>query len=257
MGIILNTLARILQKQEIQNKPKVETQKSKEEIFAQRVNSLPTDVDRILAFESLKGQQKAFIIIDKSKSQAQIYKGKEIVDTVEVGVGADYGDDLNTMEYKNGQIVGDRKTTPSGLYYAKPQNPQLNYVDNDKYTTDNVLNCFILHGIQHPVENSNTGHLAIHQLPNDLAVERSTLFSNQGSRRSMSTGCVNVQSKDFQRIAKNINSNGTPVYVLPEEKDNSLEVVSLPNGLYMKTHYGDEQKENILQKALKSFFKLN
>ena len=49
-----------------------------EEKIAQEINTIPSGVDKILEFEKLKGEQRAFIIVDKTKSEANIYKNGEM-----------------------------------------------------------------------------------------------------------------------------------------------------------------------------------
>lgn len=250
---ILNKIFNYPTENNISKEEKTTQRNDTPKTFIEKINSLPSDVERILEFEKLKGDQKAFIIINKTNSQATVYKEGKIIDKIEVGVGETFGDDLNTVEYSDGKFSDYGKTTPSGKF--RTLSPYDYTIKNkDDYTDTEGINMLLLKGVQHPADYKQSTMLALHQIPK-TSPEREELFNTTGSRRSMSTGCVNFKTEDFKRLITEILPTGTSVYILPEEKGNSLELVSLDNGLWFKTKYADEEKNNILERAIDKFFK--
>lgn len=207
-----------------------------------KINSMSDDIEKILEFEKLKSEQQAFVIINKTKSQAQVYKNGELKKTFNVGVGKTAGDDLNTVTYHNGEFSGTGATTPPGGFTT-----QVPY--------DKSLNILLLKGVQHPINYKDNVQLALHDIPPSKQERLSMLETN--GRKSMSNGCINFKSEDFEQLKKEINPAGTSVYILPEEQENRLELISTPNGLWFKPKYKDKDKANIFEEAFRKFFKLN
>lgn len=222
--------------------------------FVQKINSIETDIEKILEFEKHRAEQKAFVIINKTKSQADVYRDGKIIDRIEVGVGETFGDDLNTVKYANGVFENTGRTTPAGEFITSAPY-DYNILNKNDYVDGVNINMFLLRGVQHPVDYKHSTMLALHEIPQNH-LERDVLFDVVGTRRSMSTGCVNFRREDFKRLASEIKPTGTPVYILPEETGNFLELVSLPNGMWFKTKYADKEKNNIFEQAFRKFFRL-
>lgn len=222
-----------------------------------KINSIKDDVEKILEFEKLKSEQQAFVIINKSKSQAEVYKNGKVINSYAVGVGKTVGDDLNTVKYsfKEGSFSESGRTTPSGEFKTVAPH-DFNIINKSDYTDDNGVNMLLLKGVQHPADYKERTMIALHEIPNTM-LERNKMFEINGSRRSMSTGCVNFRKEDFKQLAQEINPTGTPVYILPEEKGNRLELISTPNGLWFKTNYKDKEKASIFETAFRKFFRLD
>ena len=219
-----------------------------EEKIAQEINTIPSGVDKILEFEKLKGEQRAFIIVDKTKSEANIYKNGEIIDQFEVGVGTNIGDDLHTAIYDFNSCGWSKegRYTPSGQF-------RTGHIFND---ANNHAFGIYLNGVQHPVGFKQSSYIAIHKIFNKDLAERLPMFKTKGQRRGISAGCVNIIPDEFQRLADRVTPKAD-VFILPEEPNNKLELVSLPNGLWFKTKYADQEKENIFLDAMRKFFKLD
>lgn len=223
--------------------------------FISRINKLTSDVDKIKEFEKAKACDKPFVIVDKTKSQAYVYNKDIITDTFEVGVGKTYGDDLNTVKYdfKQGLFLDGGETTPPGMFVT--QRPYNIYSSDEYSSVKGQINILVLKGVQHPADYKQNTSIALHQVSNKMQ-KRLEQFKTIDTRRSMSNGFINFRPQDFEKLKGRINESGTTVYILPEEKGNSLELVQLPNGLWFKPHYQDKNKENVFISALKKFFKL-
>lgn len=226
-----------------------------EEKVAARINMLETDIEKILAFEAAKGNQNAFMIINKAQSHADVYKAGKQIDRFEVAVGETVGDSLNTATYYDGKFGETGRTTPPGQYFTVAPFG-LNIKNREDFESGKIVNCLVLNGVQHPIDFRCLTSIGLHQVPKSHP-ERLEMLDIKDTRRSMTTGCVNFMPEDFYRLADEINPNRTSVYILPEDTGNKLEVVLLPKGLWMKPKYADLEKENIFVAAMKKFFKIN
>ena len=222
--------------------------------IAEEINSIKSDFDKIMEFENIRGKQNAFVIINKQTSRAEVYRNGKLVDRFEVGVGKEYGDDLNTATYSNGVFSEEGRTTPSGQFSTRAPF-DYNILNKKDYDDGKTINLLVLNGVQHPASFKGYTSLALHQVSQKQLAERMKMFNFEGVRRSMSTGCINFIPQDFYRFGSEIKPNGTHVFILPEETGNSLELISSPNGLWFKTKYSDEEKENIFLDAMQKFFK--
>lgn len=110
----------------------------------------------------------------------------------------------------------------------------------------------LLNGVQHPADFKGYTTIALHRIPKSHP-ERLKMMDIKDTRRSLTTGCINFVPEDFYRLADEISPNGTPVYILPEETGNKLEVISLPKGLWMKPRYNNPEQENIFITAMKKY----
>ena len=222
--------------------------------IAKEINKLNSDTEKILEFEKIKGNQNAFIIIDKKRSVADVYKEGKPTDSFDIGIGEKFGDDLNSAKYINGKFVKEGRTTPSGQFFTYPPY-DFNITNKEDFEAGKVINCLLLDGVQHPAGFNYRTTLALHQVSKSHP-ERLPEFNIKDRRRGITTGCVNFLPEEFYRLAEEITPNRTPVYILPEEKGNKLELVLLPDGLWFKTNYADTKKENEFLSAMAKFFKL-
>lgn len=225
-----------------------------EKKLAEEINLLQNDIDKILEFENIKGKQNAFVIINKTKSQANVYRNNKLYDSFEIGIGEKFGDDLNTAKYINGEFSKEGRTTPAGQFFTYLP---YDYNINNKVGYDNgeIINCLLLKGVQHPIDFKNHTSISLHQVSKSHP-ERLESYNTQGIRRGISTGCINFLPDEFYRLIDEINPEKTPIYILPEEQGNKLELVNLPNGLWFKPKFADNSKENIFLDAMKKFFNL-
>ena len=183
-----------------------------------------------------------------------LYTQGKLQKTVPVGVGRTKGDALNTVYYdfEKGIFGTTGTTTPPGQFSLKPVTN--NCVNKGSYQNGNKMNVALLDGVQHPVDYTINSSLALHQIPNEEMASRLTLFSTSG-RRGMSTGCVNFKPKDYEEFMQGIKTK-TPVYILPEECGNTLDLVTTPNSrLWFRTQYASTEQNNILEQAIDKYFK--
>lgn len=225
-----------------------------EKRLAERINSIESDVEKIFELEKAKGYQNAFIIVNKTKSKAYVCREGKIVDRFDVGVGEQVGDDLHTATYNDGIFSKEGRTTPSGHFCTVEPAVRDAFNKND-FENGGAITWVSLEGVHHPADYKDMTGLGLHIVPKSHP-ERIAMFAQKGQRRNMSMGCVNFLEEDFKRMIGEIRPTNTSVYILPEDAGNKLELVSLPSGLWMKTKYADENKENILWAAMRKMMKL-
>ena len=222
--------------------------------ITRQLNGIESDVERICALEAAKNQPNAFIIVDKANSRADLYRGGEPIDRFEVAVGQTEGDSLNTVYYSDGKLSKTGKTTPPGQYFTMLPYT-LNIVNKRDFQSGDNIDCLVLNGVQHPADFKYKTAIGLHKIPNSCP-ERLNMLDIKDARRSLTTGCVNFMPNDFCRMVKKINPKGTSIYILPEDPGNKLEVVLLPNGLWMKPKYANDKEENMFLDAMEKFFGL-
>ena len=182
------------------------------------INELNNDTDKIKTFNK-QNPQGNYIIVDKKSSTATVYSpdGKEIK-SFEVGTGEEKGDNLNDGF---GSLGKAHKTTPPGQY---------NFLGRGVTNPDYGYNIFEV-GTKCNLSSTLQTMLSIHQVPESLKTERVHKF-NDGNldNNRMSFGCINLLEKDFLKLANLVKNKDTRLYILPEEKDNSLKLIQDSNG---------------------------
>jgi len=188
-----------------------------------KINKLSNDSAKVIEYNKLHPTTN-YIIVNKQKSTATIYSpdGKTIK-SIEVGTGQHVGDSLNDGYGRKGKA---NKTTPAGEF-------KLNARGGCGYGK----NIFKL-GSNYMVPGSGTT-LALHIVPTHLEKQRLPLFGNGNVKDNrMSAGCINMKQKDFDMLTKDV-LLGAKVYILPEEKGNSLNLNANKKGelKFVQTKY--------------------
>lgn len=199
-----------------------------------RINSLSSDREKIIEYNK-KNANSNYIIIDKSECSATVYdQNGKVLKKFEVGLGMDIGD-KKAGGYNCGVASKIRKYTAPGEYTLGEQSG----ASDKKYGS----NLFILEGDGVAKDSVNEQVAAIHQIPTQRLAQRKGLFKNGTiSDNRMSFGCINMLSDDFDEMEKYIKGAGTKLYVLPEEKDNKLQLEAQIDGTlkFVQTKYKDE-----------------
>lgn len=199
-----------------------------------RINSYSSDRERVIEYNK-KNAKGNYIIVDKSDCSATVYdKSGKALKKFEVGLGMDIGD-KKAGGYNCGVASKIRKYTAPGEYTLGEQS---NAADK-KYGS----NRFIMEGDGVAKDSVNEQVAAIHQIPTQRLAQRKGLFKNGTiADNRMSFGCINMLAEDFDEMEKFINGTGTKLYVLPEEKDNKLQLEPQIDGRlkFVQTKYRDE-----------------
>ena len=184
------------------------------------INNLKTDTAKIKTFNQ-QHPNGNYIILNKKTSTATVFtpEGKT-VQSFEVGTGEEKGDNLSDGFGFSGKA---HKTTPPGEYTFLKEN---NALIEPEYNN----NIFYL-GTNGNLSKKQDSQLAIHQVPTDLIKERVHKFNDGNlANNRMSFGCINLLQKSFEKLVTLVKGQGTRLYVLPEEKDNSLKLIQDKNG---------------------------
>ena len=177
-----------------------------------------------------------------------------MISSFDIGIGETIGDSLNTVQYNpiNKTFGSIGKTTPSGEF--KTALLPNNCINKADYISEGNVNAILLKGVQHPADFNQNTSLALHQFPINDYNQRLEIVNSQLTRKGCSTGCINLKIEDFQTLAQQL-PEGTSVYILPEETGNSLLLTELPNKrLWFKTQYNDNERNEVLNLAMKKYF---
>jgi len=187
------------------------------------INSIPIDRNRIIAWNKEDKSDSNFVIIDKKNSKLTVYSpdGKEIK-SAEVGTGQMVGDNYNDAFAKK-----SIKRTAAGEYSV-----DYKATGDDIYAKHYGSNLLKLKSAERKED------IAMHQIP-DTHPERIAKFNNKSLKDNrMSFGCVNLQKKDIEEL-KDFIPKGAKVYILPEEKGNTLKLENQSDGetRFVQTKY--------------------
>jgi hypothetical protein len=165
------------------------------------------DVDKIISYQSDKDEQ--YMIVDKKSSRMHLYKGGKLLDSFEVGTGANPGDAQTVTKVMNGKVDWDagNKSTGAGIYTISNVDPSSeHYYGLPSY---NMVN-------ENGIEVSTT----IHGTP---YARRSKFDNDNVEDNRMSNGCINGKCTDLNKLYKDYKvGKGTKIYILPEDEGNQM-----------------------------------
>ncbi|MDD3437261.1 MAG: L,D-transpeptidase [Candidatus Gastranaerophilales bacterium] len=173
------------------------------------INAMQDDAEKVIEWAKFNYAQN-FIIIDKKKCCATVYdkKGKEI-NSFEVGIGRQIGDELNDT---SGLLGKSKNTTPPGEFTLIPN------IFNKSAYGDLTFSL----GKNANKTKKSKKVVALHKVPKFREKERlKKFYDGDLSNNRMSHGCINFIEEDFAELKKYI-QGGLKVYILPEEDDNKL-----------------------------------
>lgn len=173
-----------------------------------QINSL--DDEQKIKKWAKRNSQKNYAIINKKDCSATIFDedGNQI-QTFEVGVGKEIGDDFNDTKGLTGK---PKNTTPAGEYTLIPN------IFNTKAYGDLTLSL----GSKANKSAASKKMVALHKIPKFREKDRlDKFYDGDLANNRMSHGCINFIEKDFQEFTKYI-KGGFKIYILPEEEGNEL-----------------------------------
>ncbi len=176
------------------------------------INSIPNDKEKIQEWAKYSSIEN-YVIIDKKNCSATIYDniGNKL-NSFEVGIGKEIGDDYNDTKGVTGKC---KNTTPAGEFTLIPN------IYNKSAYGDITLS---LGDKANKAKNSKKV-VALHKVPKFREKDRLIKFYDGNLKNNrMSHGCINFLEDDFEQLTESIHS-GLKVYILPEEEDNSLELM--------------------------------
>lgn len=184
-----------------------------------QINSLDNDEKKVKEWAK-QNSQKNYVIINKKECCATVFdKDGNEIQTFEVGIGKEIGDDFNDTKGLTGK---PKNTTPAGEYTLIPN------IFNTKAYGDITLSL----GSKANKSATSKKMVALHKVPKFREKDRLNKFydGNLANNR-MSHGCINFIDKDFQEFTKYI-KGGLKVYILPEEEGNELVLEKNDKGEY-------------------------
>ena len=214
-----------------------------------------TDEQKVVEFNKLlKMYNKStsnYVIVDKKNCQAKVYtpEGK-IVYKCEVALGRDIGDKRSGGYQKKNSVLR-AYTTPGEFTIIREgsKNPA-----NVKLYGQRLMP---LAGDHTASDSKYSQVLAMHRVPKTpMGKLRENVFNNGTLKDNrVSYGCINFLVSSYDKLRSFISGAKTKVYILPEEKGNSLHLELQKNGTYkfFQTKYRTEDMEpKVLSKAKKN-----
>lgn len=183
-----------------------------------KINSLD-DEQKIKEWAKINSQNN-YVIINKKECCATVFdKDGNEIQTFEVGVGKEIGDDFNDTK---GLAGAPKNTTPAGEYTLIPN------IFNTKAYGDITLSL----GSKANKSATSKKMVALHKVPKFREKDRlSKFYDGKLANNRMSHGCINFIEKDFQEFTKYV-KGGLKIYILPEEERNELVLRKNDKGEY-------------------------
>jgi len=192
----------------------------------EKINSLGNDEQKVIEWHKQNADKNTenYVIVDKKSCKLNVYSAKgDLLKTFESGLGKVKGDEVR-RKLEGHHILA---STSAGVY-------TIDYRGNgrDAYSGHYGKNIF-----QMTTDKGATG-VAIHQIPNELPGRYGLLGNGNLEDNRMSNGCINLRKKDFEELAKLKVSEGSKVYILPEEDNNYISVKNGQLNLTQKVYDG-------------------
>lgn len=229
----------------INKKHPIENNLQFQKILKDTFSTKYSDEQKIISFNVLNqiynGNGKNYIIVDKRKCEAKVYTPLgHLLYKTEVALGRNIGDKRG-----GGYMVSGAKlkayTTPGEFTIVKEGSKQ---PKNEKLYGNRLL---ILDGDHTQKKYQKSQVLALHRVPKTpMGKLRENVFGNKTIKDNrVSFGCVNFLVESYDKMRKLISGKSTKVYILPEEKGNSLHLEKQKNGSYkfFQTKYRNETQE--------------
>ena len=174
-----------------------------------QINFIQDDEQKVREWAKLSSA-KYYVVINKKDCSATVYdkEGNEI-NSFEVGIGREIGDDFNDTR---GVLGKAKNTTPAGEYTL------ITNIFNKSAYGDLTLSL----GVKANKTKNTKKVVALHKVPKFRQKDRlSKFYDGDLANNRMSHGCINFMEEDFKELTKYIHG-GLKTYVLPEEADNQL-----------------------------------
>lgn len=236
--------------QKIVPKPVIENNVHFKSLLKDTFSTKYTDEQKIISYNAMKqlyqGNGSNYIIVDKKKCQAKVYSPLgQVLYKTEVALGKNIGDKRGGgFMVQNAQLKA--YTTPGEFTVL---NEGSSNTKNIKLYGTKIL---ILDGDHTQEKYKKSQVLALHRVPKTpMGKLRENVFNNGTIKDNrVSFGCVNFLVESYDKMRKLINGKGTKVYILPEEKGNSLHLEKQKDGSYkfFQTKYRHESQETIKPK---------
>ena len=206
-----------------------------------------SDAEKIINYNKLlKKYNKPtdnYIIVNKKKCLATVYSPD--------------GDTLYTTEVALGRNIGDKR---SGGYkvkgaklkaYTTPGEFEISREGTSNKHDMKLYNnrVMAISGDHTLTEYKNTQTLALHRVPvSRMGLLREKVLKNKTLKDNrVSFGCVNFLEESYDKMRALIKGVKTKVYILPEEKGNSLFLEKQQDGTYkfVQSKYRTEEMEKL------------
>jgi len=184
--------------------------------YNQYLNSLQDEGDytgderRIAAY--YKNQpEEVYTVVDKKRGRLNVYKGDKLINTYPVGTGASAGDAQTVTRIVNGKVDWDagNKMTGAGVYtVAGSQKKDPHYSDAASWNFAN--------------DKGENVAMALHSSFGDRTAK---IKDKDIANNRLSNGCINGICYNLDELYNTGYTVGNKMYVLPEDRGNSFQIV--------------------------------
>lgn len=176
---------------------------------AETINMIEDDEQKVKAWARASSKKNYAIISKKNCRVAVCDKNGDEVESFEIGIGREIGDDFNDTLGLKGKA---KNTTPAGEFTL------IENVFNKSAYGDLTLSL----GSCANKDKKSKKMVALHKVPKFREKDRLKKFKDGDlTNNRMSHGCINFLEDDFNQFTKYI-QGGFKLYILPEEDDNKL-----------------------------------
>ena len=224
---------------------------SQKSLMTPVINGLSKDIDKIQMYNQAFGKGN-YVVIDKKNCQLTVYsKDGKALNSYEVLLGSAAGDNMSTSLAMDPRLR--RNTTPSGELRIRSKDNGfegcLNLGESFETEDPDVVMRKDMPGSGGKVTNW-VNYLAIHKTAN--AADRDKLYGDGNlDNNRVSMGCININGANFDEIMSKYSIGvGSPVYILPEDEGNSLELREMKDGTTkFVTKYADPEQQAKVDKV--------
>ena len=220
-------------------------------VETKKINSMKNSKTRIIEYNK-KHAKGNYVIVDKKTCKATVYnKAGQALESYEVLLGSTRGDDMSNAFGKNSK-ERTYQTVPGEFTLGKKYNTfgGIYHLGEDSETFDPDAE-------KRPDAPGSGGkkklgatYQAIHGTANREKRDKIYGDGNLANNR-VSMGCVNIPIADLTEMEQKYGiKQGSKLYILPEDKGNSLKLEKQADGtMKFVTEYADKQQNQKRQKV--------
>lgn len=186
--------------------------------------------------EANKNNVEKYIIVDKANGVAHIYQGDVLLNTFQVGVGSNVGDQQTKLSSLFFNAAGEEVSSNEATYTKNGRaflkdgySSRINWDDGNQSTGAGIFT-IAFEGIYRgdkafylKNERGIATEMALHKATD--ATRRKAINDNDPSNNRITNGCVNFNVKDLEAISDEGITDGSQVFILPDNPHNRYKIV--------------------------------
>lgn len=209
----------------------------------QKINSMKNDTQKIIEYNKNHATGN-YVIIDKKTCKATVYnKAGQVLQSYEVLLGSDVGDDMNTSTAADPSKR--RQQTVPGEFTLGPRQNKFGGCYS-LGNTNETMDPDIEYRKDAPGSGGKKAYGGMFQAIHGTATRNRDALYNDGNlaNNRVSMGCVNIPLDDLAEMEQKYGiGQGSKLYILPEDRGNYLKLETQADGTTkFVTQYADESQ---------------